>query len=250
MKYLISHTLFIGKDTIFLPMCHSTNDMAAGLLKENKIKEGAVVITDEQVAGRGQRGASWESQPEKNLTFSVVFEPDFLQPVQNFFLTIFTSLGLTDTLLNISPDFKIKWPNDIFYNNRKVCGMLIENSIKGKFIKSSVAGIGLNVNQKEFKTPGAISLSKIAQKEFDKNRLLNEVLKTIEARYLQLKAGRFDELRSEYLERLYWIGEKRLFFDHHYFEGTITGVSSTGRLIIDADGAVREYDFKEVKFIQ
>src|SRR5690606_17055475 len=114
------HTLFIGKDTIFLPMCHSTNDMAADLLKENKIKEGAVVITNKQVAGRGQRGAAWESQPGKNLTFSVVFEPDFLESVQNFLLTIFTSLGLTDTLLNISPDFKIKWPNDIFYNNRKV----------------------------------------------------------------------------------------------------------------------------------
>ena len=124
-----------------MPTCHSTNDIAADLYKKNQLNVGTVVTTGHQISGRGQRGNSWEAAPGKNITCSIVFSPSFLELTENFYLNIFSSLGIVDYLSKLDENFKIKWPNDIFFKNRKICGLLVENTIKGQAIASSILGI-------------------------------------------------------------------------------------------------------------
>lgn len=233
-----------------MPTCHSSNDVAADLYKKNKIREGTIVIAAEQTAGRGQRGNKWESEPGKNITCSFFFQPTFLEPSSNFFLNIFSSLGILDRLSQFSNKFRIKWPNDLFFENKKICGILIENSVRGSSLHSSILGMGLNVNQMSFTTPGAISLTQITQKEFDLGDLLEEIAQSLERRYLQLKDGNLMKLRRDYLKNLYWINEKHTFFDWTFFEGVIVGISESGRLQIRKESGVTNYDFKEVRFIK
>jgi BirA family transcriptional regulator, biotin operon repressor / biotin---[acetyl-CoA-carboxylase] ligase len=250
LRYFFSKTQFIGKDIIFMPTCHSTNDIAAELYKKNQIKEGTIVVTANQISGRGQRGNKWEAEPGKNITCSILFEPDFLEPSLNFFLNIYSSLGILDYLSNLGLDFRIKWPNDIFYKNKKICGILIENTVKGQSIGQSILGIGLNLNQMEFKVPGAISLAMISSRGFDVFNELEKMAIHIEKRYLQLKNSEYQELTKEYLKNLFWINETHTFFDMDFFEGTIVGISSVGRLQIATETGIREYGFKEVRFIR
>jgi BirA family transcriptional regulator, biotin operon repressor / biotin---[acetyl-CoA-carboxylase] ligase len=245
-----SKSQFIGKDIIFMPTCHSTNDIATDLYKNNKINEGTVVITGNQIAGRGQRGNRWESEPEKNLTCSIIFQPDFLEPSDNFFLNIYSSLGILDYLSEMENYFKIKWPNDIFYKNKKICGILIENSVKGRSIGHSVLGIGLNVNQNNFVVPGAISLSSIFSRDFDIFDELEKLSVKIEKRYFQLRNHELMELMTDYLHHMYWINEKHTFFDQKFFNGTIIGISTLGKLQINTDSGIKEYGYKEVRFIR
>lgn len=233
-----------------MPTCHSTNDLALELYKKNKLREGTVVIAGEQTAGRGQRGNRWESEAGKNITCSIFFQPSFLSPSDNFFLNIFASLGILDFLSRFDDKFRIKWPNDIFYKNKKICGILIENSVRGSSLHSSILGMGLNVNQTSFITPGAISLTQIVSKEFDPIALLQEISQFLEQRYLQMKSGKFDNLREDYLKNLYWINEPHQFFDWTFFEGVIVGISESGRLQIVKESGLAEYDFKEVRFIR
>jgi len=233
-----------------MPTCHSTNDVAADLYKKNKIKAGDIVIAAEQTAGRGQRGNKWESAPGKNLTCSFFFQPSFLEPSNSFFLSIFSSLGIYDYLSRFDDRFRIKWPNDIFFENKKICGILIENAVRGSNIHSSILGMGLNVNQTAFKTPGAISLTQIVEKEFDLAGVLEEIAQSLEKRYFQLERGEFDKLKKNYLKKLYWINEEHTFYDIAFFKGRIVGISENGRLQIRKESGLTEYDFKEVRFIR
>ena len=161
MHKIFTNTLFIGKKVIYLPSCHSTNSIASELVIKGDAISGQIVITDFQSSGRGQRGNEWESEEGENLLFSIIVNAEFLDPSECFMLNIVTSLALIDTLDEyVNSNIKVKWPNDIYYDQRKICGMLIENYIKSNSIKFSVIGIGLNVNQKSFSNPTAVSLTK------------------------------------------------------------------------------------------
>ena len=252
MYKIYSNTLFVGRNIIYLPECHSTNEWAASHLKNNIKPEGNIIITDNQTAGKGQRGNSWESEPEKNLTFSVIFQPKFLDPNENFYLNIFVSLAIHDSLSTFldKDHVKIKWPNDIFYNKQKLCGILIENFVNPTQITNSITGIGINVNQDHFKTPGAISMLNILQKESDKNLLLSKLALNLENRYLQLKNYEFSTLKSNYYDHLYWMHEIHTFYDNDFFKGSITGIDQYGRLIIETKQGIKYFHFKAVKFIR
>ncbi len=249
MKNFFSQTQFIGKDIIYMPTCHSTNDIAADLYKKNQLNVGTVVMTGHQMSGRGQRGNSWEAAPGKNITCSIVFSPSFLELTENFYLNIFSSLGIVDYLSKLDENFKIKWPNDIFFKNRKICGLLVENTIKGQAIASSILGIGLNVNQVAFETPDAISLANIFNHDFHIDEVLGGICEFIEKRFMQLESYQFDELKKDYLKRMYWLQEKHTFYANDYFEGSIIGISPSGKLQIETIQGIREFAFKEVKFI-
>lgn len=253
MDNIFTQTLFLGKRLISLPECHSTNSVAAEMLMQQTVTEGTLVTAEHQTAGRGQRGSSWEADAALNLTFSVVLKPSFLQIQEQFFLNIITSLAIYDLLTELLPSGAfIKWPNDLYFYQQKLGGILIENTLKNASIEWSVIGIGLNVNQKNFQSPQASSLAVIAGKEFPRPQLMEKLLLKLENRYLQLKAGKQKELRQLYLSRLYWLGEWRTFQSgQEYFTGKIIGIDKIGRLAVCKEGGEVQYFWiKEIAFVR
>lgn len=232
-----------------MPSCHSTNNIALEGLESGKTSEGTIYITDHQTAGKGQRGNRWESQKGKNLTFSLVLKPFDLLVKDQFMLSMITSLGILDLLNLYLENARIKWPNDLYVDGGKICGMLIQSLVREKKVEHAVVGIGLNVNQTQFGAPQAISMALVAGKEFKNNALLEELILCIERRYLQWIEGKRKEIRSDYLKNLYWYNEDRTFKAGTYFKGRIIGVNDEGRLVIESDGKHLQFDFKEVEYI-
>ena len=191
MYKIPANTVFIGKNLIFMPECHSTNTFALNLCQQNsKPADGTVVIAAYQSAGRGQRGNTWIVEPGKNLTFSVILFPTFISPAEQFQLQVFTSLAVYDYLIQKGiSHVSIKWPNDIIINDKKVCGMLVENQLMGNNITATVVGVGLNVNQTHFSNDGPTSLSQVTTNEYELNDELHNLLHALEVRYLQMRQG-------------------------------------------------------------
>ncbi len=244
-------TLFLGKRLEYVPECHSTNDLAAKLGQEQRAIEGTVVLTDFQTAGRGQQGSSWEADPGKNLTFSIILKPSFLLVTEQYQLNKSIALGIYDALVSlVKTDFKIKWPNDVLAGEEKLCGILIENSLRNNSIQQSIVGIGLNVNQVSFNAPKASSLKLLSGQDFDLNALLALILSTIEARYLQLRAGQNDLIDAHYHERLFGLNRTMNFKSaSKTFEGTIRGVDNHGRLTVESASGFKYYAVKEIAIV-
>lgn len=250
MYKIYTETLFVGKETIFLPVCHSTNTELNQLLKkQEKVFEGTVVITDSQTAGRGQVGNSWEAELGKNLTFSVLFYPSFLSSKDQFFLPIFTSLAIVEALKEYGC-FSIKWPNDIYIENKKLGGILIENNLHGQVIEHSIVGIGLNINQEFFKEKKAVSLKMILQNDLSLEIVLKNILESLEQYYLVLKSGNQDFLKKRYLSYLYKYEQLHFFkIKEEIVEGIIKGIDENGKLIVQINGKLNSYGIKEISFL-
>lgn len=245
-------TLFIGQKSNYLPSCQSTNDEASALIVQDEVSEGTIVITDQQTAGRGQRGNTWEAKPAQNLTFSLILKPTFLTATEQFWLNMAVSLGIYDALQPLLGDrLRIKWPNDIYVVDQKLGGILIENTLHGPHIAWSIVGIGLNANQTEFSYSTATSLQQEAPlpNGYNLSGLLSSLCEALEKRYLQLRSGRREALKMSYLQTLYRYQEEHYFSSEgRSFRGAIIGVDPTGRLAI-ADGEhIRYFAFKEVAF--
>jgi BirA family transcriptional regulator, biotin operon repressor / biotin---[acetyl-CoA-carboxylase] ligase len=247
------NTLFTGQQIIYLPQCNSTNTFAQELLIKNKATEGLVVITDEQTQGHGQRGTNWEAEPGKNITLSLILKPCFLNPQQQFFLNICISLavlGLVQKYLTPPQLLKVKWPNDIYYGNKKIGGILIQNSISGQFLQHSVIGIGLNINQISFAVPTASSFAQITRQTYYLPGLIKELLEQLEYRYLQLKRGELNEQKAAYLVNLYRFQEPHSFLINGQLKvGTIVGIDAIGRLNLEIAGSVESFGLKEIEFV-
>ncbi len=251
MYKIPANTLFIGQHLVFVPECHSTNHELQRLMQQKGSAEGIVVITQHQTAGRGQQGNIWVSEPGKNLTFSIGLKPSFITIHEQFYLSIAVSLGLKDCLQHFLPDaaIKIKWPNDIMVNDKKICGILIENQVVNQQIDRTVVGIGLNVNQRFFPMPQATSMNLESEKVFDLNDVFSELLERIEATYLRLKAGELEKLKQDYEENLYWRGELHEFsIDHQRQLGMLQGISEGGKLCILLNGELKSFVFKEIRY--
>lgn len=246
--------LFIGQNLLTLKEVDSTNTFLKNLLSNSKpLPEGTVIMADDQFAGRGQQQNKWFTEAGKNLTFSILLTPFFLNLKQQFSLTQAISLGVAKSLQYVAGNgVKIKWPNDIYYQNKKLGGILIENMVQGQKVNNSVIGIGLNINQQQFPAylPQATSLRQILQTDYDLKALLSDICSHIEAYYLQLKAGKTSEIDQDYLSCLYGLNEPGQFASNGaVFEGTITGVTALGLLKIKADDTEHQYNLKEVQFI-
>jgi len=248
---IFANTLFTGQQLVFVPECHSTNTLASDLASQGIVAEGTVVITANQTAGRGQRGNAWETAAGLNLTFSVLLRPAFLSLKSQFYLTMMTSLAVADFLKDQSmKEVKIKWPNDILVGKQKCCGILIENTIQKENLQQSIVGIGFNVNQKNFSIPTATSLAMVKGQDFDLNAVLNALLKNFEKRYLQLKSGKLAEIKKEYIENLFGLGETRTFIStEKKFIGTIEEVNENGELVVSVDNERKDYRLKEISFV-
>ena len=254
MKLQALQTLFIGQQFIELDEVDSTNNYASALINELKPTEGTVVLSYNQKSGKGQRDAYWESKPNSNLTFSIIFYPHFLEPKNQFLLNQVVSLGVCDyAKFVLENEIKIKWPNDIYHKDKKLAGILIENSIRSNQIISSVIGIGLNINQTIFVTdpPNPISFKMITNKNYDLGKCLSELCGFLESRYLQLKAGKLDLLKKDYLNSLYRYNEfKSYLHNHKKFKAKIISVAEGGKLVLEKEnGETANFDFKEISFV-
>ncbi len=231
---------------------NSTNNYAVTEMLTKRLSEGTVIVADSQIDGKGQGTNKWESEPGKNLTFSIVLYPDFLEVSRQFKLSKAISLGVADFLSRFTDGVTIKWPNDIYIGNRKVAGILIENSIRLNKISTCIAGIGLNVNQQVFVSdaPNPVSLSQITGKDYDLRDILTGVCLNIDARYQMLLSGAFSQSDEDYAGALYLQGIWATYSDEKgEFEGRILGVDQIGRLQIETgSGKVNCYHFKEVEF--
>ena len=140
--------LFTGKNLVHFDRVSSTNNVLSDMLSNSKpLEEGSVIMADEQSNGKGQQGAFWEYEPHKNITLSLLYRPDFLTIEDQFYLSIAISLGISDFLEEaLQQKSHIKWPNDIYFAHYKIAGILIENTLMGSHLKTSIIGIGLNVN--------------------------------------------------------------------------------------------------------
>ena len=238
---------------IKLDAIDSTNDFLKGLSNKQEIQNYTVVSAENQLKGKGQMGAKWDSEIGKNLIMSVLVK-DFLYDNETVFnLNVVMSLATIRTLKSFDiPELCIKWPNDIMSANKKIGGILIENSIKSDGIITSIVGLGLNVNQVDFQNlPRASSLAIISNSTFDKDEILFAIvteMETIIADY----ATKAPLLWKEYVAKLFKIGIPTAFADENEvnFMGIIQGVSPIGKLqILLEDDTICEYNLKEVQML-
>jgi BirA family biotin operon repressor/biotin-[acetyl-CoA-carboxylase] ligase len=245
-------TLFLGKNIHSFSSCESTNLEAAKKIQQGNCLEGDLFVTQNQTAGRGQRDNVWESQAKSNLTFSIVLRPNFLLISEQFYLNMAISLAIIESLRGELKDkLKVKWSNDIYYEDKKLGGVLIENNIQGAKIAYSIIGIGLNINQLVFQNPKAISLSAITGKTYDLDKKIAQIVENIERNYIFLKQGKKDLIKTNYLAQLYWYQELHKFKNlqtQTEFEGQIIGIDKVGRLAMEVNRKVLYFNFKEIQF--
>lgn len=243
---------------IYLEEAKSTNSF----LLENapSLPDATVLYTYRQTAGRGQRGNSWESEPGMNLAFSMLLKNPPLEAKQQFCISEVVSVAICGFLSQFAEGFKVKWPNDIYHDDQKICGILIENSLNGKQIAHSVIGAGININQTCFLSdaPNPVSLKQITGDDYDLDHLLHDVCQRIVegmGRVLSDLSDQSDlsDLYSRYMECLYRNdGELHLWQlpDGTCFEAVIDHVAPDGMLTLHhVDGTDHSYAFKEVKHI-
>jgi BirA family transcriptional regulator, biotin operon repressor / biotin---[acetyl-CoA-carboxylase] ligase len=277
--YDINNTLFLGKVWQHFDELPSTNDF---LSNSGENTEGVVISTFNQTAGRGQMGNRWLAEPNQNLAYSIRLHPTFLQAHEQFHLNKVVALAVHDLIdakisnfqshceerSNQIPsntpssaalqtsNFKlqtIKWANDIYINDKKVCGILIQNSLSGSRLQSTIIGIGININQTIFPPDlNATSLCLETGQTFELLSFVEQLTQCLEHRYLQLKSSRdFTKIHEEYLSKMYRFGVDAIFrraIDDSVFMGKIVGVSAMGQLEIMSNRGIEVFDIKEVKF--
>lgn len=218
----------------------------------------SVVAARNQTAGRGQRGNRWKTRPGENLTFSILLLPgrDGIPAIpagDQFVISEIVTLALHTTLEDAGIPSKIKWPNDIYVGDRKICGVLIENTLQGGMVHSSIIGIGLNVNQTEFdpEVMNPTSMKNLTGRTFDLQELLVLFMDCFRDELSKLTQRRITRVR--YLSALYRFGTQHSYTDcatETVFEGKITGISQQGLLCVEMpDGIIREFGFKEISYI-
>jgi len=236
-----------------LDSVESTNDYVSGLLKETKLEEGSIYSSLFQRSGKGIGQNKWESEKGKNLLFSLILYPSFIPIEDQFLISKAVSLGIANYIHAKTNYIKIKWPNDIYYKDKKMAGILIENSIKGSNLNSSIIGIGFNLNQAEFKSdaPNPISLNQITNKNYSIDQELVKIRTNIRFFYDKLKAEKFEEINREYLKCLYRFNEVHEFkTGNEVFKARIIGINKYGHLQLKTEtNEIREYGFKETEFI-
>jgi len=233
----------------------STNLYAEQLLASQKVSNGTVIFAIEQTSGKGQGENNWESEPGQNLTFSLVLFPGFLRPERQFQLNKAITMGILDYLnkFPLGQEASIKWPNDLCVGNRKIGGILINNTISGHLFASCVAGIGININQKVFSPdiPNPVSLKALTGSTFPLNESLQDVLECIDVRYGHLRAGNFSLLDREYRRNLLGYGVWTDYIVNNMVKkGRILDVDESGKLLLEtADGPILSLLHGEIGFI-
>lgn len=238
---------------VYVDETDSTNSLLAK--SANKFEHGTALAAHCQTAGKGQRGNHWESENWKNLTFSVLLHPKAILASHQFELLQIVAISIVKVLRAQldTEEVYIKWPNDIYYRDKKICGILIENTLSGPCIEKSIVGIGVNVNQERFVSdaPNPVSMKQIAHRTFDLDNLLEYLVTQIVCDFDEYeKTLNATQLAARY-RFMMWRGEGFWpYIDNltgQRFEARIAAVAPTGHLTLaDHDGKVRTYAFKEI----
>ena len=248
--YIVNATTHIKQ--IRLQETDSTNLYLKNYLLNNS-EEAVVAIAEYQSAGRGQGTHTWESEPGKNLLFSILVQPRWIPVSKQFLLSMAGAIALKDALDTYTDGITLKWPNDVYWNDRKISGTLIETTVGTQGIKRCVFGIGLNVNQQEFHSdaPNPVSLYQILGHEINREELLEKILDAFRRYYELLRRADYQDISGIYHLSLYrrkgyhWYEDK-----DGKFEGAFVEVEDDGHLILhDKKGIIRSYAFGEIKFV-
>ena len=239
---------------IKLDAIDSTNSYLKKILSNKDVSDSTIVTAKFQTKGKGQLGANWESEDSKNLIFSIYKKDLGIKVKDQFIISIIVSLALIKTLKkNNLPNLRIKWPNDIMSENKKICGILIENIVKEKHIKHAVIGIGLNVNQTIFDNlPNASSIKKITGNTHNKDEILKELANNINRSFEMIYSFSSEIIFKKYEELLYRINKPSTFknLKGENFTGFIKGVNKLGKLnVMLDDNKLESFDLKEISIL-
>jgi len=243
----------LGFPFLELQSVDSTNNYVRQLVHERGLNSGTAVFAHEQVKGKGQRGKTWSSEKDANLILSVLIDPYPIPLSFQFHLSVCVSIAIHDLFSHYAgEETTIKWPNDLYWRDKKAGGLLIENIISetGKW-KWAIIGIGININQTTFTTdlPNPVSLKQITGKDFEPVSLAKELCEHLNKRFHQLIVGGFETIFKDYLSRLYKKDQLvKLKKDNRIFEAMIKGVSSQGELIVQ-HGTEEKFDFGKVEWL-
>ena len=232
----------------------STNSYLRKLSGESILKDYTIVQTENQTNGRGQMGTIWESESSKNLTMSVFKDVSKLYVEHPFYISMATSLAIIKTLQSfLVPKLSIKWPNDILSEDKKICGILIENVIKQNSLRATIIGIGLNVNQTDFKgLPKASSLKLLSGSTFNLDEVLFTIIKYLKYYFMILRKEEYEFLKREYESHLFRKNKPSTFKDAegYVFSGIIKKVSLSGNLqVLIEDDIIKDYDLKDITLL-
>ncbi|MBF6597785.1 MAG: biotin--[acetyl-CoA-carboxylase] ligase [Fermentimonas sp.] len=249
MEHLSKNRLIIK-----LKEVDSTNSYLKNLVHDQNPEEGSMVIAEFQSDGRGQMGNGWDSEAGNNLLLSLLIYPANLLANEQFIISRIASLAVKNCLDQFVDDIRIKWPNDIYWKDKKIAGMLIENDVQGKYIQNSVIGIGININQQSFpaELPNPISLWQITGIDNDIDNISDIFVREFFLLYREFQNGMTTQIEDEYMLDLYRINDYYWFKDEGgSFRARIKEVMPSGHLVLKTmeDGDLRQYAFKEVSFI-
>ena len=226
---------------IHISETNSTNSYLQTLCaKQQGVAAFTTVVADFQTSGRGQRGNSWESEPKKNLLFSFVLFPDFLEARRQFLISQIVSLAIKEELDSYADDFSIKWPNDIYWKDKKICGMLIENDLMGRNISQSISGIGINVNTDDFPVDiasVATSMHVITGAYYKRAEIIADIWKAFEKYYdFFVQTENLVLMVDTYNQRLVNMDRRVMIEERgHQYEGTARGIDAEGGLLVERD---------------
>jgi len=233
----------------------STNNFLKNLVKDTSTENWTVITTENQTSGRGQFQNKWHSEPGKNLMFSVLCKLENFETEHAFFLNCAVSLAIFETLhAHIPKKLSIKWPNDILSYSKKLCGILIENTVHNNKIIRSIIGVGLNVNQDQFdkKLVNATSMKQVANREFDRDALLKDIISGLKHQTELLNHKKFDQIKKNYEKHLYRMNIPAMYKNSlgHQFMGKIMGINKEGNLLVELQNErIKSFDLKEIQFI-
>jgi BirA family biotin operon repressor/biotin-[acetyl-CoA-carboxylase] ligase len=238
---------------IHLSETESTNRFLQTVSETEELPSGSVVLADYQTAGRGQTGNSWESEAGQNLTFSVLFRPVDAPANRPFVISEMASLCVKYTLDRYLPDVSVKWPNDLYCKDRKITGILIENTILRSRVSRSIIGIGINVNQTKFGAdmPNPVSMAQVTGAVHDRMAVLEDFRQIFAAQSGRLNHKHYDAIHDDYLNAVYHRdGYYRYAEGKEVFEAKIYDIEPDGHLILErANGLRSRYAFKEVAYV-
>ena len=239
---------------IHLSETDSTNKFLQQLSETEKLPSGSIVLADYQTAGRGQTGNSWESANGQNLTFSILFHPVDIPANRTFLISEIASLSVKYTLDRYLPDVSVKWPNDIYYKNLKITGILIENTIVRHKITQSIIGIGLNVNQATFSPnmPNPVSMAQVTGTVLNRMAVMENFRQLFAEQSERLNRRRFEAIHNDYLNAVYRKEGYYKYADNkEVFEAKIYAIEPDGHLILERTNGLRSrYTFKEVTYVE
>lgn len=235
---------------IHFQLLDSTNTEAKRIIDNGEAKHGTMISADFQTHGRGQFGRVWESSQAQNAMMSLILKPKALAVSEQFQLNIVTSLAVLDVIEEYGLSAQVKWPNDIYVSDNKICGILIQNFLKGATIQHTIIGVGLNVNQLSWPqaVPNPTSLSKELSMPLDVNEVTDLVARSIMSRFDRIDAR--DELKKAYHDKMYRRGEvSRFMIGDEVVLGEIIGIDDSGQMMVAHDKSLQAYQHGEISFV-